>query len=444
MTNFNKRNKFITFKNIFIAGVLLRLALMFADFSWDVNNHISWAQDAYHFGLSGFYETQSKEVYGTLLPNYPPLAIYLFYPWYQIQQWLSQTFWNLNISFSIFPSQLVTFVEWRGFIAGLLKIPAIFADLGIAWLVFKFSKIIVPNKIKIQIFAVIGIIFNPSFFYNSALMGQIDAIPIFFTLASIYILKYKNNAILGTILFILGVLVKPTSLVFFPIILFILFKEYSPKKVVSSLLMGLSLFWISFLPFFKSGNLFLYPFETYKTKILDAQSLGNVSNLAFNFWAVNIKLLSVSDTAVFFWGMTYRNVGYFIVGLILLCLIYLMQRMKDKDCGIYMFAGTIAFTTFIFLTKMHERYFLLPLAFFLLVAVKEPKFIKYWVFISIASFINIYSNWTVPRFDTIQYILNTDLSRSLFSLLNVILYFYIILWFVKKSSPILFFRHKKV
>jgi len=100
-----------------------------------VNNHIAWAKDLYIRGFQGFYEKQSSEVYATLYPNYPPLSLFIFYLVYPLQSIIYKIAWWLNLAIRVFPSNLIFFIQKRILLAAMFKLPAIAADLGIAWLI---------------------------------------------------------------------------------------------------------------------------------------------------------------------------------------------------------------------------------------------------------------------------------------------------------------------
>ena len=199
---------------LFFFGLVIRLSIIFVDYSWDVNNHMVWAKDFLMRGPQGFYETQSSNVFASLTPNYPPLAIFIFVVMRIFSPLVHSLYWWLNLHIALIPSNIIFFLEKVVFLAGLMKIPAILADLGIAFLVFLFAKKIIPKNKKNQIIAVSLILFNPAFIFNSGLWGQIDSIPIFFVLSSIYFLLYTKRSIVSTVLLTLALLIKPTVLVF--------------------------------------------------------------------------------------------------------------------------------------------------------------------------------------------------------------------------------------
>lgn len=388
---------------IFVAGLLLRLSLIFYDYTWDINNHIAWAKDLWARGPHDFYTTPSSEVYASIFPNYPPGALVIFYLVYPLQEAVFKLVWFLNTALPLFPSKLVFFVESRAFLAGLFKLPAICADLALAWLIVCIVKRLYPSQKRLPIVAAALILFNPAFFYNSALWGQIDAIPLVLAMGAFYALLHIKKPILSAVLFVLGLLVKPTILIFSPIYGFVLFRQESSKTIIKALIVAIIIFWLSFMPFIGWGE---SPFNVYLEKILATQSLLFVTNGAFNFWVFITYFDGVKDITPFLFGLSYRLWGYGIVACLLLIIIYYVLKtdtnnVRNYQERMYYSLGLLAFACFLFLTKMHERYSMLYLPFFLLMSLQKRKLIMYCMVLSLLSFLNLYHSWPVPKLGVI-------------------------------------------
>src|SRR3989344_652357 len=417
---------------LFISGLILRLSLLFYDYSWDLNNHIAWAKDLHNRGFGGFYETQSSEVYASLFPNFPPLSSFIFYILYSIHSLLEKVAWEINLAVPLFPSKLVFFIQSRTFLAALMKLPAVFADLGIAWIIYLFSKKLSKNQVTNKLITSL-VLFNPAFFFLSSLWGQIDSLPIFFALISIYLLLFTEKYIAGDLLFVLGILVKPTALVYLPIYLISFLQKYKLIKFIKAVLLGSLIFYLSFIPFLSNLKNPFLPFTIFTEKIMAAQSLPFVTNGAFNFWVLIKGFTGIKDTAPFLLGISYRLWGYFITGFFIL--LTLKSFLKTKNQFFYS-VFLIAFAVFLFLTKMHERYSLLPLPFILLASLKNsPKgrsissrknLLKWFVVLSLISFLNLYHSWPVPKLGFITDLLYYPAITSGLSLFNVVIFFYLI------------------
>lgn len=94
---------------LFLLGLLVRLLLIFYDYSWDVNNHMVWAKDLLNRGSSGFYETQSSNVFAYLFPNYPPFAIFIFATMSLLQPFIHSIYCFSIFIFLCFPQILFSF-----------------------------------------------------------------------------------------------------------------------------------------------------------------------------------------------------------------------------------------------------------------------------------------------------------------------------------------------
>ncbi|MEK7109863.1 MAG: hypothetical protein AAB876_01430 [Patescibacteria group bacterium] len=408
---------------IFLAGLLIRLLLMFTYSSFDINNHISWAQDLYNRGFSGFYETQSKEVYAWLYPNYPPLAVFIFYLVFIIKQPVFNLLWWLNLKIPLFPSKIFTFLGTREYTVGFYKIPAILFDLILAYLCYLFAKKLYPKDKQKHILIISLILFNPIFIYVSSLWGQIESIALSFLLISIYLLVFSKKPIISFVFFVLSFLVKPVIIIFSPVYLIYFLKNYGWKKLFFSLIIGNLVFWLSFLPFYKYGNIFTYPYITYFNKIILSQSMRNVSNSAFNFWTIFPGLMNVKDSIKIVGPLSYKAIGFLLVCIsyIVITSLYL-KKAKNITVFFYLLFLT-GFSYIMFSTRMHERYWIYLLPFLFLIGLKERKYLRWTIFLSILFFLNIFHAWSAPYFNWMSPLKNS-ITVSLISTTNFLFFLY--------------------
>jgi len=418
---------------IFLVGLLIRVGLMFLDFSFDVNNHVSWAQDAYTRGLTGFYETQSKEVYGAFYPNYPPLTILIFTPFFPLYQLIFKIVWWLNITFPIFPSKIMAFVALRIFETGMFKIPCIIGDLGLAWIFYLFAKKLVPKKPKLHLIASLLILLNPVFIFNSSLWGQVDPIAMFLLMVSFYWLFFTKNYKLSAIFFFLSLLVKPTILISLPVYGLGLLNKFGWSKTIKGFFIGNIIFWLFFLPFHKTGNILIYPYTAYYQMIISGQGMDFVSVSALNIWSFFPKLLRTKDSVKLLGLLSFRTTGYLIITALITKIFYQYFKIKDKIRAFFYAGFLINFSMYLFSTRMHERYIVFCLPFLLLITLKETDKLKWFIGFSIFAFLNLYYGW--PAFNIkIAFDIITSLF-SVFSLsaLNIIIFFYFLKTFLLDS-----------
>lgn len=424
------------FNIILISAIAIRLILVFLDFSFDVHNHIAWGKDLTNRGFPGFYETRSSEVYASAYPNYPPFITFIFYLLYLVYIGIVKAEWWLNTHFAAYPSKLVFFIESRTFAAGIFKIPALLSDFGIAWISYLFSQKIAPKHKNLKAFVFAFVLLNPAYFYNSSFWGQIDSIPLFFALAAFYLLWYTKRPVMSAVMFTLSLLVKPTTLVFLPLYAIIFFLRYPKKAILKSFVISFIVFWVSFLPFYKTGNIWTFPFIVYSEKILAAQSLVYVTNGAFNFWLMITQWKGIKATEPFIGGISYEIYGYIVTGILFLVALSIYFKRKNNIEAFFYAAFIMSFASFIFLTKMHERYSMLMLPFLFLLVLKNPKMMKWYVVISFICFLNLFHSWPAIKIEVLKAMIDYIPTTLFLSAVNTLLFFYVFILFAfsKKLS----------
>ncbi|KXK11413.1 MAG: hypothetical protein UZ22_OP11002000350 [Microgenomates bacterium OLB23] len=82
-----------------------------------------------------------------------------------------------------------------------------------------------------------------------------------------------------------------------------------------------------------------------------------------------------------------------------------------------------AYAFFLFATKMHERYTLLILPFLLLASIQQRVLTKWYIVISVLSFINLYFSWPVPKVQAVDTVLHMPVTLIMFSYINIYLFF---------------------
>lgn len=384
-------------------GLLLRLFLSVQFYSGDVNNHISWGKDILLNGFQGIYEREFYFRYGTLTPNYPPITLFLFAFSYWLYQALYNLSWWLNEHISVFPSNIIFFFQGINTIPAFLKLPAILADIGIAYYIYLFARRLI-NSEKWSLIAASLVLFNPAFFYNSALWGQIEALPTLFVLAAFYSLLYSKKATISALFFTLALLSKQNAIIFAPIFILIFWKKYSVAQIFKSGLASIILFWILFLPF-NSWDILKLPFEVYWNKILTNSVSDYVTYHAFNFWTLFVGFDRIHDSTIFLLGLPYQMWGYIIFFIFSFIILYKLWRKMD-DYRILLASTLISFASFLFLTRLHERHLEPTIPFLLLVSIKEKKMLPIFIFVSLFYVINLYQNWWAPRIPTLVNILS--------------------------------------
>lgn len=419
-------------KKLLIAGLILRLLLIFLDFSFDVNNHILWGEETVTYGFSGFYEKPGYQTFATLYPNYPPLIIFLFSLCYLLYEAVFSVIWWINLNIPAFPSGVIPFMESRNALAGFMKIPGIIGDLGVAYLVYLFTLKIMKKK-QLALGSMQLVLFNPVFFYTSSLWGQIDIVPIMFLLWSIYVLLYKPQKIWSGVLFTCAILSKQTAVIYIPIYVYLVIKTVKPKESAKIVSITLLLTWLSFLPFYKSGNILFFPFRIYLEKILFVSGIPFISNHAFNFWGLVSQWKDIPDTQMFL-GVSYKFWGYSLAGILLLSIFIRYIRSKLSAEYILLVFLLWNFTVFQFFTRMHERHFLPVVIFLILLIWKNTKYKYIFYILSLFHFVNLFHNWSFPNNKWITSIIRSSVTENIFIVIGLIMYFVFLKEYSVKQS----------
>ena len=142
----------------------------------------------------------------------------------------------------------------------IYKLPLILADLSIIWLLPQLFKS-KEKKLNSQILWAL----NPVAIYVSSMIGQVDAILVFFLLAAT-ISAVSRRYIVSALLLALSALTKPLSLALLPLLGIFAYYKKDFKQACLVVFAGLGLFAAIILPFLSS--------QAYKTYVLGAHHLN--------------------------------------------------------------------------------------------------------------------------------------------------------------------------
>src|SRR3989344_8529408 len=286
---------------LLLAALLVRLSLAYFQYSGDVNNHLVWSQSFIGEGAAGFY---SRHFPGYNDANYPPLAIYLFGLSVFLYQITLSFFQYLNNLIGAFPSALIPLWQSGNMQAAFLKLPAISADIGIGYLIYRLTK----KKLLAAIY-----LFNPAVFYISAVWGQIESLPIFFLVLSYFFLPRRYY--LSHLAFVLAILSKQTALWVLPIFLIAWLKQSDLKTLLQGLTLQAVIFFLLYLPFALPPA----AIASYLTTLSGSSTL--VSDQAGNLWHWLFAGAPIEDNLPFL-GLTVRLWSLLLLALALLFLCY--------------------------------------------------------------------------------------------------------------------------
>ena len=326
--------------------------LLFVDnegFKTDVNTYVAWALALSEHGFSSFYSSIG-------FADYPPGYFYVLA--------FVGRIWHL-----FFAAHDSGYTVMRV----LVKLPAIFADLGVGVLLFAIVRRFAATGVALAAAAIY--LFNPATIYISASWGQVDSISGGLALLAIYLLlrsedpctpassaNARRNAEMGWIVgawlaFGYSLLIKPQAAVLLPLMLaFALAAPERRRERITATLAGIGAALLLALlvtePFHPSNPVaafgWLIERYAYGSNVYPYNSVN-----AFNLWALRGTMWipdsqSILGLPQYLWGLLLL-----LAAIVLIVWRYLQDRSAQaflEACAI----STIAF--FVLSTRMHERY----------------------------------------------------------------------------------------
>jgi Gpi18-like mannosyltransferase len=340
---------------MFAVALAIRLAIApWAGFYSDLNSFRIWSVALAHVGPHRFYSSVP-------FADYPPGYLYIL--------------WVIG-KISATPGYL------------LLKLPTLLADLGVAWVAGTLAARIAPpslaRRVPLRPLIAAAVLFNPAILFESAVFGQVNAVPAFFVLSTVLLLltgrpSLKRDAV-AFVLFGFAFATKPQACLALPVLLYVLYRRYlhgrpRPELVDGALnvgLIGMSalVVWIgSALPF---G---LDPVKLYRFYGKSADVHPWTSSNAYNLWGLlgpwrnDLR----GDRVFTVLGIPALYVGLLLFAAAVVFVLVRTHRALERGASspptLVFAAALTSLLGYVFLTRMHEHYvfpsivLLAPLAF---------------------------------------------------------------------------------
>ena len=369
---------YIDFNIILIIFSAFALRLFLANFGTlqlDHGTFVAWSNSLVQNGLNNFYSGWS---------DYLPGYLYIL--------WLLGKL-NLIPAFQVI----------------LFKLPAILADMGTGYLIYKIANNLSVKKWGIILSLIY--LFNPAVFANSSLWGQVDSLTAFFSLLAVY-LASKNKKVFSAIILAIGTLIKPQAAFILPGILYLIIKnKWKGKEIIFFIISGLVVFIFGFIPFNNTSNIFEF---ILKRLSVSASQYPYGSVNAFSFWGL-----------FDFWKPD--NISFWIgAGISCLLIVIVLFLLRKKGGLEYTISAISLLVSFLFLTRMHERHLLPILAPLLLASLANPVVLVVYAGFSFTYLANLsYSYyWITDNFKEIfnpviiKFFIITNLSLLLFFIIS--------------------------
>lgn len=398
-------------KKILLFALILRLVLAFFAFHPDVYDQLNWGKDLYTNGLIGFYE---RDIPDAGPPNYPPLYFLIITAHKNIYELIKNILWNINVNIESFPSNIYLWFESSLGEIYFNKILPIAGDFGIAFFLYKLVKVLKDKK-SAKKAVIIFLLFTPSW-YISSVWGQTDSLYLSLLLGSVYFLL-NGNLKPSFNFYILSLLIKPIGLLIAPVYFFYLFKKYKITTAINFVIYSLFFSVLFYIPFYTDFSIPDF-FSLYLIKTREIS--GYISSNAFNIWGAIYGFGPVADSkllygiSLLYWGILF----YAVFTITLFC------RMRKTILSKYLplYLSAIGLCAFMFLTRMHERYFYLPFMFLLISAFIFKKIKPVFIFFNVLFFINLYHYWWMPYSQNLKNLFSLNAVEFILCFASVVLF----------------------
>jgi Gpi18-like mannosyltransferase len=412
-------------QKLFLTGFILRFILSFSTWHPDLNNHVDWGIRFWQYGPAFFYKAN---VWNFTWPNQPPGTMYLFALVRKLFELVFNFFWFINIHVPAFPSNIMIYFQFNLY-QEMLKLPAIFCDIGIAYIIYK----ILSNKdwFKGQNVALYGAalyLFNPAIWYNSSIWGQTDSIINFFAFLSFYLLLKRK--LTSSVLFLaLSFYIKASLLIFLPIFAIAAFKQkFTILEWTKAIVLTVVVVGVATLPFSKTEP-FGWLYKLYVDKVF-GQQLEVITANAFNLWAA-IAGIHEKPQTLLLGPLSYQIWGEILFAIFYLPILYFLYKTKQTT-SVFWALALSGLASFILLTNMHERYLYPAFPALTILVAQNRKLIWSYFVISAIYVLNLYNFWWYPRIEVFVDILSA-MDRLLPRILGFI-NFVLFLWLYSKSQ----------
>ena len=398
---FERREVSILVALLFFSLVVRVLFFPLPGYKNDLAAFEYWFKNAATYGPRPFYSVVSWV-------DYPPFNIYIF--------WI---FGSIANGLSLFGSSLMAYI---------IKLPPNIFDLATSTLIFIFVR--KRSNLKRALTATALYAFNPAVIFNTAIWGQFDAIYTFFLVLSL-LLIFESKPKLAAVAFMLGILTKPQSIALAPLMVFLIFRKYNWRGLVTSVGAAVVTVFAVILPLeWTTGNPVTFLSEIY---------FGAYNNYAyttvnaFNIWGFGgmWKL----DTQIFLF-MNLYTIGWMMFGaLVAFTLYFVYKRLGVSEELVVLFSAFLLFFGFFMLpTRIHERYLFPALSVMALLVPFVKKMRPLYAILSGTYLIN--QAYVLSFLNSSSFIADGDPVVIIVSLINLLVLVYVLLltWRALRSN----------
>ena len=347
-------------------------AASYRGYDVDMNCFMGWSTMIYENGISKFYSLDA-------FTDYPPGYMYVLY----VLGFLRSIFHMGDGTMAIV----------------LTKSPAIIADLVTGWLIYKIAGKHISKRAAAYLAGIFLI--TPAVFLDSVIWGQVDSVFTVFVLLMCYLVTEKK-LIPSYFVFAAGILIKPQTLIFTPVLIFGIIeqvilenwkketREVFIKKFFTHLGLGLVAILMMFLliiPFGFRGDFADSPIIKQYADTISSYPYASVN--AYNFWGLLGKNWTPQKEGFLYFS--YRVWGTFFILQILALAVFVNFKSKQRETKYYFTGALIVTGMFTMSVRMHERYVYPAMVLLILCFAIRPKVQNFILYVSLSavSFLNM-------------------------------------------------------
>ena len=350
-------------------ALLIRLLLApYHGFVIDVQDYVTWGLLVDHHFLHIYSLSSGAPVYA--LPNYPPLAMYLY---------------GLMTGLYFSAAQLVGIhassqVANEPLLSAWIKLPAILADLGAVWVLYRLARDVLSERKALLVAA--GYAFSPAIVFDGALWGETDALSLLPLLLAL-LFAARRRGIWAGVLFGVAIMLKPQPIIFAPLLLLYLWRWAGWRQAVSALGALCLVSLVCCAPYLLPPRPEVL--ALYQNTSIWAQ-VGHASDGGFNLW----WLLGAGRgaTAAYLGPLSPTSIGsaFFLV-IELLALVGVWRN--GSELRLFLGAALVALAFFVVMPLQHERYLYPALALFLIAGCFQKRNLWFYAVASGTAFCNM-------------------------------------------------------
>ena len=343
------------------AAVRILFALQDYCFTYDINCFKAWGSYANSLGFKNLYS-------GDFFLDYPPGYMYI----------LALANGVINLLGLDINGVGATFV---------VKLPAMIADFGIAYIIYRFAEHRGIGSHK-AFFAAGMFLFMPSVVFNSAVWGQIESWYILFVMLALC-LAAENKTVFAAAAYAVAFITKPQAIMFGPLFLFYVIRRKSANELLKALGTGAGAVYLLALPFCAN------PLDISWLVKLYMNTVGGYEYYTVN--AFNLHYLAKLNWVQLPDSPLVSLITPAVIALALLFAAYILFSHKNFD-GFFAAGCVIISLIFAFCTMMHERY-LWPaavLCVFAYITSRRKAYLCFGAVFSCLCYIN--SSWVMAMY----------------------------------------------